>query len=371
MRRILLLLFLSLFLLTACSQSSLVASADEQEVVRIGVSAPLTGEAASYGDNAVAGVRLALHDHTDGGYVDGKKVEFYIEDDLCSAKAANVFAKLVDVDRVDVIVGPFCSGAAGSALPMAQEKGVPVLLPGASAPGLTEVGDFIFRIYPSDAFQGGFAANYAYDVLGARKVAVLYVLNDWGEGIQRVFKESFEALGGEIVYLGGTAQENNDFKTDIQKIVDAEADLIYAPVYMVNGISLGKQLKEMGVDVPVLAGDAQGGDESVKSESCQGFLVPIAKFEMPESLADRAKRLEGYESLETNFALPYYYDAASIALQVVNQTTDDEAMRALLDEGSFSGVTNELIEFDEHGDLIDVEFEMLQIKDYALVPYVP
>ena len=172
---------------TGQDQNKMVAG----DTIKIGYIGPLTGEVASIGDPGLAGAKLAIKEINDAGGLLGKKVELVSEDDKCSSDGINAMTKLVNVDKVVAITGPDCSASAGSALPVAQNAKVPTILRWASAAKLTGVGNFIFRIYPSDAFQSKYAAGYIYSKLAKKNAAVIYVKNDWGQGMRDGFVEAF------------------------------------------------------------------------------------------------------------------------------------------------------------------------------------
>ena len=154
-----------------------------------------------------------------------------VEDDRCSSAGANAISKLVSIDNVTAFIGPVCSASAGPGLPIAQNDKTPVIIIGASAPALTKIGDYIFRNYPSDTFQGKFAAEFVYNTLGKKKTAVIFVKNDWGQGIRDIFVERYKQLGGEIVYDEGVIQDATDLKTQITKAKTTNPDILYFPVY--------------------------------------------------------------------------------------------------------------------------------------------
>lgn len=94
--------------------------------INIGVTAPLSGEAASFGTGLAAGVNLAAQEINEAGGVNGRMIELVYEDDECTGeKGANAMSKLVNIDQVDAVVGPMCSTVGGPALPIAQQAGVP------------------------------------------------------------------------------------------------------------------------------------------------------------------------------------------------------------------------------------------------------
>src|SRR5690606_8700723 len=110
-------------------------------------------------------------------------------------------ARLVDRGAVAVI-GGFSSAMSAAAAPVMQEAGVVQVATGATSPAVTRVGDFIFRIPFTDDYQGEVLASYAYETLGARRVAVFQQSDDDASvGLTRVFGEAFQRLGGQVLVL--------------------------------------------------------------------------------------------------------------------------------------------------------------------------
>jgi branched-chain amino acid transport system substrate-binding protein len=341
-----------------------------KEPIKIGYIGALSGEAASWGQNGLAGITLAVKEINDKGGINGRKVEIIAEDDKCSAEGVSAMNKLVNVDKVIGILGPICSASAGPSLPIAQNSGVPVVILIASAPHLTEIGDYIFRVYPSDAFQGQVGADFIFNKLGKKKVAIVYVKNDWGEGIKEVFKTRFKELKGEIVYEGGVLQDQKDFRIEITKVKSSGADALYLPVYPANAVSALKQIKEMGLKIPVVDGDAFDGEEVVKSGYADGAIYTVAKVNIPEDFKVKIKSLPGFENLQISIVAPFGYDAAKVMFLAIEKAgVDRQAIKEALKTTSYQGISNPLIEFDENGDLKNPAFEVKIIKNKQSVPY--
>ena len=247
---ILILAVLSLIFIIACGN---------KENIKIGFIGPLSGDVASMGQSAKAAVELAVEEINSNGGVSGRPLEVIYEDGKCEPKDSTSAAnKLVNIDGVAVIIGGLCSGETLAAAPIA-EIGKTVLLSYCSSnPKITEAGDYIFRDYPSDAFQGKVAAEKIYNELNAKNVAILYCLGDWCVGIKDVFKKRFGELGGSITIEEGYEQDARDLRTQITKIKDSKPDLIYFLGYTEASIVGLKQLKEMGVEIPKFGGDAWG-----------------------------------------------------------------------------------------------------------------
>jgi branched-chain amino acid transport system substrate-binding protein len=162
-------IFIALLLLAGCNGTS---NGIAEETIKIGFIGPLTGDTAVVGESALASAQIAIKEINDAGGILGKQVELIIEDGKCRGQDATVAAnKLIHIDQVSSIVGGVCSSETIAAAPIAEKAGIVMISPGSSNPSITHAGEYIFRTYPSDSFQGKEAATYLYEK-GYRKVAI-------------------------------------------------------------------------------------------------------------------------------------------------------------------------------------------------------
>jgi len=340
----------------------------DDNVITIGASVPLTGESKSFGEFVSGGLELAVQEVNDAGGVNGQMIELAIEDDLCDPTiGASVFDELVNFDQVTAIVGPICSTAASTALPIAQEAGVPVITWG-SAPALAGVGDYIFRTYPSDNLQGVFAADFIFDELGKRRVAVLHVLNDWGEGLADVFVERFTQRGGEVVFDEGIAPDAIDLSAVITNAKAANPDVVYAPWYPQVGAVAARQARELALNVPIVAGDAFSSAETLAVPEAEGILFTQPKTQLSAEFAAEVKSATGKDS---NVFTPFAYDSIKILARVMERVgADRAAIRDELATLSYSdSVATPSVFFDQNGDLAAADFEVMVVQSGNAVPY--
>ncbi len=331
------------------------------EPIKIGFVGPLTGEAASLGEGGKAGLETALKEINDAGGVGGRKIEVVFEDDRCSKDGVSAFNKLISANDVTAIIGPICSASGGPGLPIAQKAGVPVIF-WASAPSLTKIGDYVFRLYPSDAFQGKFAAEYVKNKLGKSRVAVLYVKNDWGQGLRDAFVNRFTELGGTTVYDDGAAQDTKDLKSSVSKIKAAKPDAIYFPAYPSLAIIGFKQMKDLGINVPILGGDAFEAEEVFKSEVAEGVMFTVGIIRNSDEFKAKIKDATGVES---NFAAPPAYDALYVLAKIMRDVgTDRVAIKDALSKLDYrDGVSLPVIKMGPDRELTEAEFEVKVVKD--------
>lgn len=326
---------------------------EEGESIKLGFIGPLTGDLAALGANALTAAEIAVDEVNEAGGVNGFQIELLVEDGACSGKEANAAAnKLINADGVHAIAGGLCSPETLSFTDLANQTMTPMVSPCSSAPAVTDAGDYVFRVYPSDSYQGSFAAEYFFNTLGIKKAAVLYTNDDWGLGIQETFKTKFEELGGEILATESFGKDSRDLRTQIAKIKDVSPEGIYFPGFTEASIPGIKQIAEAGLDVPVMGGDAWG-DPTIWSEvgeAGEGFLwTEVTVPENEEYVTKMADR-----DAEPTACSHHAYDAIKVyALALEEGGIDGESLKNSLYSTVLSGgVSGDKVEFDENGDLV-------------------
>lgn len=348
---------------------ALAGSGGGGDTIKIGYVGPLTGEVASIGEPGVGGAELAIAEINEAGGVLGKQLELVIEDDACSAKGANAFSKLVNVDKVVAITGPDCSPSAGPGLPIAQEAGVPTILRWASAPHLTATGDYIFRVYPSDAAQGVFIANALIKDFKMTKAAVIYVQNDWGKGLYDVFSKTYPELGGTIVYEEGVLPDASDMRTQLEKVKDSGAEALFFPVFPAQALPGLKQAKELGIKALIIGGDVFDTDEITKAPQAEGAIFLVGQVDNQAEFQARVTEVTGKKS--DKLSAPMAYDGIQIIAAAIEAagSTDRAAIRDEIAKIVHSGVSAPTIEFDEQGDLKNPRILIKKIEGGETTPY--
>ena len=108
--------------------------------------------------------------------------------------------KLVSDPTIVAIAGHIFSGATEAAMPIYEKAGIPMMSPSATNPPLTQKGSKVFnRVAFTDAAQGKFAAEYLFNTLGIKKIAVMHDGQAYGQGLAEVVAARFTELGGEVV----------------------------------------------------------------------------------------------------------------------------------------------------------------------------
>ena len=201
------------------------ASAGE---ITVGSAAAVTGPIAEL-VVAIANARnlAASHVNEQGGLLGGDTYRLVLGDSQCDPKAAvDVGAKLVNVEQAVAVIGPNCSGATnGMAQSVTIPAGVVMLSDTATAPSISDLddNDLVFRVAPSDAYQGRSLAELAWEH-GYRKLAVTYSNDDYNSGLAGVFSAAFTELGGTIT--GNEAHEPGkaSYRAELATLAAGEAE---------------------------------------------------------------------------------------------------------------------------------------------------
>lgn len=244
------------------------------KAVKIGGVAPLSGPVAVYGVECKNGIDLAVEEINAAGGINGAKIVFICEDDEGdAAKSVNAYKKLVSKDKARIVIGSLTSGCTLAITQLAQAQKVLQIAPAATAPAITDAGDFIFRTCFIDPFQGRVGGKFAADNLGCKKAAILYDIgNDYSVGLMENFEKEFKAQGGSVVAKESYGTGDKDFNAQLTKIKAAKPDVVYLPDYYGTVALIAKQLRAQGINTPIVGADGWDGlTENAGDEVLNGY----------------------------------------------------------------------------------------------------
>jgi branched-chain amino acid transport system substrate-binding protein len=232
------------------------------EPIKIGIFAPTTGFAAADGTSALQSAQLAVTMINDAGGVLGRPLELIHYDDAASPdQAAAIARKLIEQDQVVAGISGSYSGATRAAAPVFQEAGVPLISAYAIHPSITQTGDRVFRVGTLADVEGRVGAELVGNVLGAKKVAILTIDNDFGQSLTEGFKQHAADLGLEIVFEDKYPLGETDFRPIIGRLKEAAPDAVYATGYYNEAAKLVSQAKDEGLEATIVG---QEGYDSPK-----------------------------------------------------------------------------------------------------------
>jgi len=241
-------------LFTACGSSG-------DKTVKFGVFEPLTGANAGGGALEVEGVKLAneLYPTVKVGNKE-YKIELVIADNKSDKiEAANAAQRLVDKDKVHVVLGSWGSSLSMAAGPIVKQAKTPAIGLSCTNPLVTKDNEYYFRVCFLDPFQGTVMATYAVKNLNAKKAIIIReVSNDYSVGLAKFFEDSFKSLTGDENAILAELNYNTgdtDFAAQLTEVKKYKPDVIFAPGNFTESALIVKQARELGIKTQFLGGD--------------------------------------------------------------------------------------------------------------------
>lgn len=326
--------------------------------IKIGVTMPLTGYAASYGEDAKRGVELAIDQVNKAGGIRGKKLEAIFEDDGGAGKVGvAAIQKLVTVDKVQVIVDGMMSSVALPAAPICRENKVVFIGTLTSHPEVTSPGGYIYRIAASDVINANVEAKFAYNVLKKRRGAALTATTDYGVRLKKIVQERFEKLGGSWVGSDEFPQGATDYRTQLAKFKEKNPEVVFVVATHKEAAQMLRQMVELKFR-PVVIGTSMFDDPlliELAGDAAEGVYFSVGAG----SVSGLEKKQKDFETAfkakfgkEPAISAKHFYDATSLAIEAIKAgESGPEIDKAMSKTKDYMGVTGS-ITFNPIGDRI-------------------
>jgi ABC-type branched-subunit amino acid transport system substrate-binding protein len=361
------------------SLMTLGASATAQEqVVRIGVSGPLSGANAFAGKDNENGVRLAVEElNAQKLKVGGRSVRFELmsEDDQGDPKAGvNVAQKFADAG-VKFVLGPYNSGVAIPASRVYNDAGILMSTVGTN-PKITQSRyPNVFRIVASDNQVGGSMAAYAAKELKIKTVGVIDDRTAFGQGIAEEFTKQARASGLTVAGREFTNDKASDFASILTAFRAKKVDAIFFGGYAPQAAPMARQMKQLGLaNVRLLGGDTLcspemaklGGDAVGANVLCAQAGAMLDK--QPGGPGFKARYKQRFQRDPDVYA-PAFYDQTMFIAQAMKNanTVDAPAVSKALHTMSWQGVAG-TYGYDAGGNLKKTAVTVYTFKGGALAP---
>lgn len=327
-----------------------------EEAVTVGVIVPKTGSISVWGVNSERGIRLAAKQINAAGGIDGAELRLVVEDSECKPEKAVAALRRMVSQGVQVVLGNVCSSNVLAMAPIAEESQVVLFSTGASNPAISDAGDFIFRNWPSDSLQGDLTAEYAARH-GFENLAILYVDNAYGQGLEGELRKHFQELGGAMALTPSEtyAEGDDDFHAQLDRIQASGADGLYLAAYTREYPLILRQLREPGSEIPVIASETFDDPPTIEQAgpAAEGVLFPspAAFDETTPQGHDFAQAFEDEYGEPPGVTADTGYDAMKIVADALSGgARTGAAIKDFLDAlGDYEGVAGS-VRFDADGD---------------------
>jgi branched-chain amino acid transport system substrate-binding protein len=329
--------------------------------IAIGAILPLTGDAAAYGQSMKRGMELAFSQLP----CDGKLL---FEDSQADPKqAVSAYQKLRDLHEVTLVLGPFTSGETLAVAPIAERDQTVIVSTGASAPEISQAGEYTFRIVTSDLYDADVLARYIAGKFGASRPAILYINNAYGRGVKDAFRTAVAESSIDVVAAEAYDPSAADFRSVIQRTIAANPDVLVLVGHQEMGRVL-RQIREAGSDIPVVSTGLFEDPAILKSagESAENVHYSFASFDPADKeplVAEFVQLYNGKYDAAPDILAALGFDAVRLAAHVTDckQISGPEIKSRLLSVQGFSSVTGDMT-FDARGDVVK-SFGIKKVED--------
>ena len=339
--------------------------------VRIGAIANLTGPDPNMGEDMAHSVAQGLDEINASGGINGQKLEVIMEDGEYRPEAGVAAAhKLIDVNKVTLIIE---EGGSGVLLPIAEyakTKNVIVINVGASSPLIRRLKGTIFSVLGLDDVQGKYLAQWIYQK-GFRKLATIDPNNPFGVELGKALAREFDKLGGKTVTDVNYELNQADYRPDLQRVSDLHPDVIASGMYGDDSKLLFKQAQQIGLTVPWYCAYVTTVKIDDPSQAVGRLFGMELGFNLPSAQKLRNQLIKRYGHAPTTPYGVYSYDGlwlSAIAIRKVG--TDPQKLRDTLIQvaPTYSGATGKII-LDADGQRENAPLEKLTMdKDGKFIP---
>lgn len=304
-----------------------------QEEIKIGAILPLTGDAATYGKALRKGMALAVTEINAAGGVLGKSIVVVYEDSGADPKAAvSAINKLINADNVSLIVGDMFSSTTLAIAPIAQRNRVVLISPTASAQAVPAVGDHIFTIYPSDAYDGEFVGEHLLQLWPeVQRVAVVFVQAE----AMITCKEAFKVAARQhiqIVAEEAIPPESRDLSLLIPNLMKSKPDAIFIAAHMPETALLIRRARERGMQSRFI-GISTCYDPRIfelGGNVIDGLVFSAPYFDAESQSSKVTTFVTNFETIyseKPNVWAAYGYDVVQIASTAFSKASSEKSLR--------------------------------------------
>ncbi len=360
--------------------------------IKVGVLVPLTGFSAMNGEDISRGIQLAVKKinagteiaQKDGATVKvgpdelGGKITLIIEDtESRPAAALDAMRKLVNVDKVPIVLGVLSSGVCVPTGQYAQKSGVVQICSSSTSPELRDIGPYLFSTMGLDDLMGRALGDFAFKDSGAKTYSNLVANNPFGVGMEIQACKQLETIrGAECITKVRYEQGKSDYKADLRRTVSQDPGAVLLTAYGADARLILQEAYQQGIDVaknwyadypslwvtdiadnPEVGEGIKGLEPGVTGESFQAYA--------------RDYKAEFGEDPTSVFG-SYAYDSAMLTALAIKKagSSASDAIRDALGPVSkdYVGASGDK-EFDDDGMQVSESYHAIIVKNGKMVPY--
>lgn len=361
-----------MFVLLGSSCSNSNEQSTKNDII-IASANPMSGSSSEFGNMKVKAIQLAFDEVNESGGIQGRKLKLWVGDDASSPKEAHNLAEKIVADKaVIAVIGHWSSASTMAARNVYNGAGIPVITDSVNKTITDGTTPYLFRVVPTDQVESNALAEYSFYKLGLKKMAIIYVNNDYSIGMKDYFREKMQRIGGEITTIESFSERRTtDFTAELNKIKNSEPEGIFIAGYYTEVALIARQAHEMGLALPIIGTDGISSEElislggkAVEGIRFNGFFYRDMKENGSENFI-RSFRNRYHQEPDSYTALAY--DSAQLLIEAIRKNgASREGIYEYLEKvNDFPGVTGN-ITFDKNHD-VKSKIMILTIKDGKII----
>jgi branched-chain amino acid transport system substrate-binding protein len=340
--------------------------------VKIGIAGPFTDPV---GRPMLLAAQMAVAEINAAGGINGRPVELVAHDDFGEPDSAVSVAGRLYGEGVSAVVGHLWSGTTLAAAPIYNGGTDPVVAvsPSSSSPDVSDAGDYIFRVCPSDNAHGRALAGWVRNSLKLDRGTVFYLNDSYGRGVRQTFVSEFERMGGSVLAVNPYRGSEPDLSPYVDRLArDGRSQFMVMAGNRGEAEALLQQSAARSVKLPLLGGDGLEGLET--SPLAEGSYQTAAYLPSVETEANR-RFVQAWHARYPDAGMPNQpaaatYDAVNLLADVMKDAGTGraevrDALAARDARRPFDGVTGR-IAFDSLGDVPSRQVYIAVVRDRAL-----
>jgi branched-chain amino acid transport system substrate-binding protein len=300
--------------------SLLASPAGAQEPIKIGFSMALTGPLAANGKQALLGMKIWEEEINAKGGLLGRPVKLvYYDDQTTPSAVPAIYTKLIDVDKVDLVLGPYATNMAAPAMPIIMQKGkLFIILFGLDVNNAFKYNKFFAMIptgpHTKPSFTQGFFDVAALQIPKPETVALVAADAEFSRNACEGAHENVKRHNFKIVYDKTYPPATTDYTPIVRAIQATNPDLVTICSYPLDSVGLVKAVNEIGFKPKMIGGAMVGLQATVFKTQLGPLLNGFVNYEtwvpskdmMFEGTADFFKKYQGRAAAEGVDPLGYY-----------------------------------------------------------------
>ena len=362
--RVLSLILAMVFLLVAAGcggGGGSAPAAEKKEKLTVAMVNPLTGDAATYGVSHKNGLEMAIAEINKAGGIKGQEIELVTHDDAGDPKQAAAGAqKFADMKSVLAVVGSCLSSNTLAMVPITDKAKLPHSVISSSTPKLSGMSKYFFRMAVQDDKIGGLMVDLAQDKFKPKKIALLYLNNDYGKGLLASIEPQVKKYGVSMTSTQTYLASDKDFSALLTKVKAEAPDVILVGSTYTDGAFIVKQAREMGLMIPIVGPTGlyspkyvEIAGKAVENTYFLGVFVPTNPDPKVQEFVKKYKEKYNMEP-DTFAALAYdqgYVLKEAMEKAAAKGAITRESLREAMAASGYKGITG-TVTFDDKGDWV-------------------